>query len=379
MKDKEQETLDLVGLIYDVAMQPDRWPQFLEHLAEYMHAKSAFFRLSDTSSNQVHMAFAHGIDDDYFSFYRDHFIHCDPYREALKREPAGVFYPGQIALSYEEFAKTEYYNELFKPRDLHYTVGGFALRDGPLAFQIATQRSEHQNDFHQEEIDRFNLLIPHLQRAFMINRHIAQSEARSSMAEHALDQLSLGIIFIDEQGVPIYINSMAEEIISADRGLQIIAGKLTISNMVDTQKLNQLIQQAIATGSGQGTHPAGAMRLVPVDTLTRPLSLLVTPLSPDAHQTGFTGSRICAAIFISSPEQVDSANPEVLKMLYNLTSAEARLAIELAKGCSLNKICDRFNVSKHTIRSQLKIIFHKTNTSRQAELVSLLLNTQTNL
>jgi hypothetical protein len=36
-------------------------------------------------------------------------------------------------------------------------------------------------------------------------------------------------------------------------------------------------------------------------------------------------------------------------------------------------IADRLNVSIHTVRSQLQSIFSKTDTSRQAELTSLLL------
>jgi len=379
MGEDEREMLDLVGLIYDVAMQPNRWPMFLERLAAYLHAKSAFFRLSDTSNDQVHMAFAYGIDDDYFSDYRDHYIHCDPYRVALKRHPAGVFYPGQAALPYEQYEKSECYNDLTKLHGLYYTLGGFALRDGPLAFQIAVQRGKNESDYQQEEINCFNNMIPHFQRAFMINRHIARLEVRSSMTEQALDQLSIGVILIDEHGTPCYINHMAENILAAKLGLQIIKGKLATHFSAESCRLQQLIREAVSTGMSDSSHPGGAMQLSSINTSTRPLSLLVTPLHPDASQTVFVGSRICAAIFVGSSEQTCRLNPEVLQMLYGLTPAEANLATELARGNSIENICNHFYISKHTVRTQLKSIFQKTCTNRQAELVSLLLRSPASL
>lgn len=60
---------------------------------------------------------------------------------------------------------------------------------------------------------------------------------------------------------------------------------------------------------------------------------------------------------------------EILKSLYCLTGAEARLVSSLVEGHSLNAIADAFSVSKHTIRNQLKSVYEKTGTHRQAELV----------
>jgi len=371
--DSEQEMLDLVGLIYDAAMYPQRWLLFLERLANNLHAEAALFRLSDTNSNQVHMDFSHGHDDRYLADYRDYYIHHDPFREPLKRHPAGVFYPGQAAISYEDYAKTEHYNDMFKPRGLLYALGGFALRDGPLAFQVAVHRSKNAGDYTQDEIDHFNRLIPHLQRAFKINRHMARLEQRGSIVEQALDQFNTGVILINEHGVHIYMNRKAEEMIAAQQGLHIVSGRLVASSMRDTATLNRLIRQAIDTGKGKGAHSAGAMHLTPVHAASQPIPVLVTPLNPENRQFAFTGSRICAALFIGAPLQADRPNAEVLQLLYGLTLAEARLAAELARGCSLDEICNRFYISIHTARAQLKIIFQKTCTSRQAELVSLLL------
>jgi len=61
-----------------------------------------------------------------------------------------------------------------------------------------------------------------------------------------------------------------------------------------------------------------------------------------------------------------------LMLIFRLTPAEARLAARLACGESLEEASERLAVSLGTARNQLKAIFTKTETNRQAELVALL-------
>lgn len=62
-----------------------------------------------------------------------------------------------------------------------------------------------------------------------------------------------------------------------------------------------------------------------------------------------------------------------LRAEFGLTKAEARLALRLAQGSSLASAAQAFDVKLTTIRSQLQQIFAKTGTSRQSELVAMLL------
>ena len=57
-----------------------------------------------------------------------------------------------------------------------------------------------------------------------------------------------------------------------------------------------------------------------------------------------------------------------------LTPAETRLARCLASGATLRNAAEQLGVSINTVRSQLRQIFAKTGTSRQAALMRLLLS-----
>jgi DNA-binding CsgD family transcriptional regulator len=63
----------------------------------------------------------------------------------------------------------------------------------------------------------------------------------------------------------------------------------------------------------------------------------------------------------------------VLQHLYRLTRAEADLVRLISAGQSLEQVAEARGVTMNTVRSQLKQVFCKTDTSRQGELVHLVL------
>lgn len=60
----------------------------------------------------------------------------------------------------------------------------------------------------------------------------------------------------------------------------------------------------------------------------------------------------------------------ILRSAFGLTQAEARIAISVMNGEDLETIARARGVTVATIRSQLKSIFAKTRTHRQAELAA---------
>jgi DNA-binding CsgD family transcriptional regulator len=68
----------------------------------------------------------------------------------------------------------------------------------------------------------------------------------------------------------------------------------------------------------------------------------------------------------------DSPDPLVLEGLFDLTTAEARVARAISVGQSVNTIAAENSVSLETVRSQLKSVMQKTGTHRQSELAALL-------
>ena len=64
---------------------------------------------------------------------------------------------------------------------------------------------------------------------------------------------------------------------------------------------------------------------------------------------------------------------DLLQRHYGLAPAEARLAFHLVAGETLRSAAVELSITYETARSQLKRIFNKTGTCRQAELVIVIL------
>jgi DNA-binding CsgD family transcriptional regulator len=78
-------------------------------------------------------------------------------------------------------------------------------------------------------------------------------------------------------------------------------------------------------------------------------------------------------LFVDDPcEDTTRTQTDVYARAFQLTPAEVRLAVHLASGVSLTEAAERFGVTHNTVRAQLRSIFDKTDTHRQADLVRLL-------
>jgi DNA-binding NarL/FixJ family response regulator len=98
------------------------------------------------------------------------------------------------------------------------------------------------------------------------------------------------------------------------------------------------------------------------------LDVLVQPLTPGAH-----GAAV-AALFITDPDSTPSLTNQILAERFGLTPMEAKVANALAQGLSVKAIAEACRLSTQTTRWYVKQVLAKTGTSRQAEVVCLLLS-----
>ena len=111
--------------------------------------------------------------------------------------------------------------------------------------------------------------------------------------------------------------------------------------------------------------------MVPRPSGRRGFTIMVSPLLDGA--AGSRADETKAILFIADPEIGQVGTTEVLESLYDLTHAEADLVRLIAEGRSLIQVAKERGVTMNTVRSQLKQVFSKTDTSRQGELVHLVL------
>lgn len=180
-----------------------------------------------------------------------------------------------------------------------------------------------------------------------------------------LDKLNRGVILLDGTGAVCFANRAAEAMAVKLNGLLVRRGRLHFE-AVDA---NAAFESFIANACGAAD--AGSLVLRVGGTRHRdPYRVLVSPLGSRSGRPS-NGAGYC--LFIYEPNGGHRPVPAVvLRQLYGLTAAEARLANELFGGRSLAESARAGGISINTAKSVLKRIFAKCAVSSQTELVLLL-------
>jgi DNA-binding CsgD family transcriptional regulator len=79
-----------------------------------------------------------------------------------------------------------------------------------------------------------------------------------------------------------------------------------------------------------------------------------------------------AVVFVTDATRPLSA-AAALQVLFQLTPTEGRIAQALANGMTIEEIASANGATQQTVRKQLKGVFVKTGTKRQAECVAMIL------
>jgi DNA-binding NarL/FixJ family response regulator len=222
---------------------------------------------------------------------------------------------------------------------------------------------EHGHIFNSETIRAMRLLVPHLDRAVRLQMRSASAVLGADVLSGALDALTLGVVFVDTAGLPLWLNRRAREIVERSNALRLGPAGLIAASRSDNQSLSQLISKAISDGT-QG------LLAISRGVELRSLLLVTIPLKPQATHEASAKSP-CAAIFISDPDRTDTPSVEALRRAFGLTYREAQTAIAVADGHGLKVAAKSMGVAVTTARSQLQQAFVKTGTQQQAELAAL--------
>src|SRR5690606_4817625 len=80
-----------------------------------------------------------------------------------------------------------------------------------------------------------------------------------------------------------------------------------------------------------------------------------------------------ALMFAFDPDAAPCLTIDNVQRLFHLSVTEAKLAIALCSGQTLEEFACERGTSIHTVKSQLKSIYLKTGSNRQTQLVAMLL------
>ncbi|QHJ01202.1 hypothetical protein GT347_26360 [Xylophilus rhododendri] len=383
----------LVHQIYDAALHPARWAGVVERITAACGGSSGMLFTPMAGPAEGGMAIVNNIPQATLEFWAARSIHDDPYVQAAHRRGLvreGVAINGSDLVSDTELIATRFYRELWAPIELRRLCYG-VIFDGTDSFKLPTVisvfgrlRDQPFNSAHTELIER---LLPHLSRALGVMFHLREAHLREAVSLAALDRLASGVVLLDGRAHVCFANTAARRQVQASDRWELRRDPLGREQLVLADRRDKLdvdFQRTVAAAidplsTAVPEHFSEAMILP--DAHGRPGWVVhVAPLGADGADSAFGsagGAGARAIVFLYDLAAASAVPPKLLSKLFGTTPAESRAALQLLQGGSIEVMAERLGVAANTLKSQLKSVYGKTRTHRQADLLKLLLSLAT--
>ena len=221
----DEEFSELVGLIYDAALDPDAWPVLLNRLADALSARCGAIGSHNSSTNATAVT-APRADPEYLRSFTDYWAGRAFIWKGVAKLPVGAVMVREMIISRDEFCRTDFYNEWCRPQGVEAVIATNLLLEGPLSTVIAAYRPYAKGDFDATETRLLAEINPHLQRALQSQLRFAGLNGLPGSSVEILNRLSQGILLVDAEARVIFANRTAESILRTGRGLFLGCGGL---------------------------------------------------------------------------------------------------------------------------------------------------------
>jgi DNA-binding CsgD family transcriptional regulator/PAS domain-containing protein len=360
-----QALSDLIGSIYDCALDPSRWGRTLADIKDAFNSRNVILSLDDVRHGRPLLMKSAGIDPQVLA--EAHAVHAAEIKDILLRclarppEAAPVasrfLPPGYMEASpYFQAARTHGVVDIMQFMLVHEAtyVSSFGVGQGGI--------------IGEREIELGNLLLPHLRRSVTISKVLDARTIEGVRMAQTLDALRCAVVLVTGQGAILHANQAAEALLNGGGPVRSVNGILQANRPSAAAELRAAL--ALAADGEAGIGRTGlAIRLTAPDS-DLPLTLAhVLPLTGSDFRTRLQPAAV-AAVFIGAPVHAQDG-AEMVTAAFGLTPAETRVLASLLAGLSLTDAAAALGIARDTAKNHLNRIFQKTGVTRQADLMRL--------
>jgi DNA-binding CsgD family transcriptional regulator len=346
---------NVIGRIYDAAINPDVWPLALADICQVMRAAAGTINYHDVIDGTALIVHEHGTDPYYSQLYVSAFADKNPLVAAINVH--AIADPRRIGdmVPFEKFRESELYRNWCAPQRYEDLIGACIYRDSTRVGALAVVRLVDQGMFGEDDVDLFSIICSHVYRALSISNHLSLRKAEAEKFGSLVEHLSTAVLLIDRAARLVYKNSAATRLLNEQR-IGRIANHRLLLNDVDLDALIGGVREThfyettlSASGPEKNLKLAAVAISINHEVETSPIAIFLT---------GFPGDKKPSETF--------------LRNAYKLTAAEVRLVFGLFDGLSPADYANRSGVSIATVRSQIASVREKTGARNQTDLIRLL-------
>lgn len=353
-----QRQVEVVGRLYEAALDGTRWPSVLIDLAEAMGCRQSNLVIVERAKNHAQVI-APMWDD---QVRRDFFGHWQRQFSLVKRTehlPAGQVFTYGDLVDLDWFRATALFNEWWRPQGMGGgSLGANLICSGPVTALVTVHAAAERQGFTTDETRVFGSLVQHFARALTVQRRLQLASVVSGIRSSGMAE---GLVVIDRSEYVLDGEPAAIELLERLKLLD----RHTRGYRVSSRNLRARVGSA-AEKIASHFHIADAAS-------GQRFRLDVIPCgASEKENCSVSIDRPAVILSIEAADARAARRKKQLMLRYRLTRAEAAVAMQIAKGDGRAAAALRLNISPSTVRAHLNAIFEKTGVHRQAELVRLI-------
>ncbi len=362
---------EIIRRIYKTTIVPEEWDALLQIIGNEFHSPFTVFMDQNIKNGKGLGHFYLGIDDTGVKSYSEYYVPRSILFDEIRHYKPGQAFIDTMCTNYKAYLASETYNDFHKRYNAEHALAVPLNQNNDWMSLLLLRRSLKIGIYTKTELEKLNILTPHLLQASAISRELNYKQLLSVSYEKAFGNLSLGIVLINDLNLVEFINCAAEIYFSENSFLTIKDKKLTAILAKDNQVLQAAIDKTFNLIEGQ-LIPFSNKVCINDHNNTSACNIYLIPLI-DEIQASHSNKKLLLALIIPK-EKCFIPEPRLLISLFNLTKKEALLTSMLCQGFTFEQIAKSTCTSLNTVKTHIKNVFQKTETNSQAQLIAKVLS-----
>ncbi len=353
---------------YRAAGEPEEWDGLCASLCDALAVQKIGLLGHDFVTRRGRILYAAGFAEAFRASYDARYAGCNLWLASERPFTQKRVMTGDEVIPYWELTRSLFYEEWLRPQDCYHAIFGVVRRAAPELIVLAAHRPLHARPFGAADKRAVGAILPHLERAIAVEARFMRQNSQSAVILELLGHLPEATFLVDRAARLRASNPAGDALLARRDGLVLAQRSLACATPRENRALRRLIAATTATIGKR----LDSGRLVVSRPSGRP-PLLLAVLAMTHPLLGPIGTpEPVAAIVTKDPERLAQLSEDELNALYSMTCAEARLALLIRHGLTLQDAARRLHITKNTARTHMKAVYAKTGVHRQADLVRLL-------
>jgi DNA-binding CsgD family transcriptional regulator/PAS domain-containing protein len=344
----------LICLIYDGVMDDAPWSLALAQVADFIGAVGVGLGMQDMQTHEFRSLGAAGISAELNPTYQRLAPDNRIWQEiARRREPL----TDRMVMPKDALVRTELYADWFRPQDFHSVMAYPALFKHSASAVVVAFRSRTLGDFEAADLARLGRFADHFGRALTIRLDRERTADDLARAQLMLDAIEDAILLVDQDLRVRHANAAARAMLDAGKAIRLHKGRLEVNDAKTDAKLARIL----AGGWGGELRPTGPA-----------LTGMTIQVHPCVEGLGGGGAGLRTVRITDLNRDREQPTPARLRDRLGLTSRQAQVAAELARGVTEAEAAAKLELGAPTLHTHVRRIYEKLDLRSRAELMALL-------